>query len=137
IPLSALRNNLAQLSDRHFLNLDTCDGDGTVGIGVADDASESPESSVCRSERRQKLAGVVCDLPERLQRVLKLYYEQDFTFREIGAELGITESRVCQLHGEALLRLRASYLAEDDEHEDLTSIRRRLPDPGEADADRQ
>jgi RNA polymerase sigma factor FliA len=39
--------------------------------------------------------------------VLSLYYEQELNLREIGAVLGVTESRVCQIHGQALVRLRA------------------------------
>ncbi|MEO8876700.1 MAG: sigma-70 family RNA polymerase sigma factor, partial [Polyangiaceae bacterium] len=47
-------------------------------------------------------------LPERLQQLLALYYQEDCTLREIGEVLGITESRVSQLHTEAIHRLRAS-----------------------------
>ena len=46
-------------------------------------------------------------LPEREQVILALYYGQDLTLKEIGAVFGITESRVCQLHAQALKRLRA------------------------------
>ncbi len=59
-------------------------------------------------------AGSVCllgdaigDLPEREQLVLSLYYEQELNLREIGAVLGVSESRVCQIHGQATVRLRA------------------------------
>jgi RNA polymerase sigma factor FliA len=47
-------------------------------------------------------------LPERLQQLLALYYQEDCTLREIGSVLGITESRVSQLHTEAIHRLRAA-----------------------------
>lgn len=47
-------------------------------------------------------------LPERLQQLLALYYQEDCTLREIGSVLGITESRVSQLHTEAVHRLRAA-----------------------------
>jgi len=46
-------------------------------------------------------------LPEREQLVLSLYYEQEMNLREIGAVLSISESRVCQIHGQAMLRLRS------------------------------
>ena len=45
-------------------------------------------------------------LPEREQLVLSLYYEQELNLKEIGAVLGVSESRVCQIHGQAVLRLR-------------------------------
>jgi RNA polymerase sigma factor for flagellar operon FliA len=46
-------------------------------------------------------------LPERERLVLSLYYEQELNLKEIGAVLKVTESRICQLHGQALLRLKA------------------------------
>jgi RNA polymerase sigma factor for flagellar operon FliA len=46
-------------------------------------------------------------LPEREKLVMSLYYEQDLNLREIGEVLGVSESRVCQIHGQALIRLRA------------------------------
>ncbi|MFP7722207.1 RNA polymerase sigma factor FliA [Lysobacter sp. A3-1-A15] len=56
---------------------------------------------------RHALGGAIGDLPEREQLVLSLYYEQELNLREIGAVLSISESRVCQIHGQAMLRLRA------------------------------
>ncbi|HEY4583313.1 MAG TPA: RNA polymerase sigma factor FliA [Lysobacter sp.] len=55
---------------------------------------------------REALGGAIGGLPEREQLVLSLYYEQEMNLREIGAVLGISESRVCQIHGQAMLRLR-------------------------------
>ncbi|MFQ6098123.1 MAG: sigma-70 family RNA polymerase sigma factor, partial [Armatimonadota bacterium] len=48
----------------------------------------------------------VRNLPERERRVLHLYYFEEHTLREIGQKLGVTESRVCQIHGRAIRRLR-------------------------------
>lgn len=56
---------------------------------------------------QQELARAIEGLPEREQLILSLYYEQELNLREIGAVLGITESRVCQVHGQAMVRLRA------------------------------
>jgi RNA polymerase sigma factor FliA len=49
----------------------------------------------------------VNELPERERLVLSLYYEQELNLKEIGLVLKVTESRVCQLHGQALLRLKS------------------------------
>jgi RNA polymerase sigma factor for flagellar operon FliA len=49
----------------------------------------------------------VAALPERLQVLLALYYDEDLTYREIAKILGVSEPRVCQLHAEAVKRLRA------------------------------
>lgn len=56
---------------------------------------------------REALAEAIGKLPEREQLVLSLYYEQELNLREIGAVLSVSESRVCQIHGQAMVRLRA------------------------------
>lgn len=53
------------------------------------------------------LAEKISNLPEREKLVISLYYDEEFNLREIGEILGITEGRVCQIHGQALVRLRA------------------------------
>ncbi len=55
----------------------------------------------------EALICAIDELPEREKLLMGLYYEQDLNLREIGAVLGITESRVCQLHGQAVARLRS------------------------------
>ena len=56
---------------------------------------------------RTRIAGAVDLLPQREKLVMSLYYEQELNLREIGEVLGVSESRVCQIHGQALVRLRA------------------------------
>ena len=56
---------------------------------------------------RQALVGAIAALPEREKLMMALYYEQDLNLREIGEVMGVTESRVCQLHSQAVMRLRA------------------------------
>jgi RNA polymerase sigma factor FliA len=56
---------------------------------------------------RNALAGAINVLPEREKLVLSLYYDEDMNLREIGEVLEVSESRVCQIHGQALVRLRA------------------------------
>src|SRR5450631_2979589 len=56
---------------------------------------------------RDALAGAINVLPEREKLVLSLYYDEDMNLREIGEILEVSESRVCQIHGQALVRLRA------------------------------
>ena len=53
------------------------------------------------------LASSINGLPEREKLVLSLYYDEDMNLREIGEVLEVSESRVCQIHGQALVRLRA------------------------------
>jgi RNA polymerase sigma factor for flagellar operon FliA len=66
----------------------------------------SPQQTLERSDFGRELAGAIGQLPEREQLVLSLYYEQELNLKEIGAVLGVSESRVCQIHGQAVLRLR-------------------------------
>jgi RNA polymerase sigma factor for flagellar operon FliA len=56
---------------------------------------------------RTALIKAIEDLPEREQKVMALYYQEELNLREIGEILGVSESRVCQLHGQAVTRLRS------------------------------
>jgi RNA polymerase sigma factor for flagellar operon FliA len=56
---------------------------------------------------RSALAQAIQELPERERLVMSLYYDDELNLKEIGAVLKVTESRVCQLHGQALVRLKA------------------------------
>jgi len=70
-------------------------------------ASDGPLQSLEDEEFRHCLARAVSTLPEREKLVMSLYYDQQLNLREIGEFLGVTESRACQIHGQAVLRLRA------------------------------
>jgi RNA polymerase sigma factor for flagellar operon FliA len=71
----------------------------------------TPEEDLDSNQRRQAVSDAVLRLPERERLVLSLYYEQEMNLKEIGAVLGVSESRVCQIHGQALIRIRASVEA--------------------------
>ncbi|MGO0121715.1 sigma-70 family RNA polymerase sigma factor [Desulfothermobacter acidiphilus] len=73
---------------------------------LADPSGNDPLEEVLEREDLEVLAAAVGRLEERLQLVLSLYYQEGLTLREIGEVLGISESRVCQLHTRALARLR-------------------------------
>ncbi|MET0131758.1 MAG: sigma-70 family RNA polymerase sigma factor, partial [Stenotrophomonas chelatiphaga] len=66
----------------------------------------TPQQVLERSQFGSELGKAIGHLPEREQLVLSLYYEQELNLKEIGAVLGVSESRVCQIHGQAVLRLR-------------------------------
>src|SRR6195952_5284211 len=80
---------------------------------LVDSDSPDPAAVVDRSELRDRVAAGVERLPEREKLVIALYYYENLTLREIGEVLGVTESRVSQLHTKAVLRLR-SRLSESD-----------------------
>jgi RNA polymerase sigma factor for flagellar operon FliA len=73
---------------------------------VADEA-EGPAQLLQNDHFRLRLAEAIQDLPEREQLVMSLYYDEELNLREIGEVLGVTESRVSQLHGQALARIRS------------------------------
>lgn len=68
---------------------------------------QGPDADVENEHFRAALAKAVAGLPERERLVLSLYYNEDLNLREAGEVLGVSESRVCQIHGQALIRLRA------------------------------
>jgi len=71
------------------------------------DESSEPSKILEDQSLRQLLAQGIELLPEREKLMMALYYEQDLNLREIGAVMNVTESRVCQLHSQAVARLRA------------------------------
>jgi RNA polymerase sigma factor for flagellar operon FliA len=66
-----------------------------------------PLESTEHDNFKEALAKAIAGLPERERLVLSLYYDQELNLREIGEVLGVSESRVCQIHVQALIRLRA------------------------------
>ncbi|MCH7471700.1 FliA/WhiG family RNA polymerase sigma factor [bacterium] len=67
---------------------------------------EEPQDSAARSAFVRSLAQAIKRLPEREQLVLELYYHRQFSLREIGEVLNLSESRICQIHASAVIRLR-------------------------------
>ena len=70
------------------------------------DGTASPMAELERSEAIRRVRAALGCIPERDALVLSLYYVEDFSYIEIGQVLGVSESRVCQLHARALNRLR-------------------------------
>jgi RNA polymerase sigma factor for flagellar operon FliA len=81
---------------------------------LPDHNAPSPEAIVDQSEVRDRIASAIAALPEREKLVIALYYYENLTLREIGEVLGVTESRVSQLHTKAVLRLRSKIGSELD-----------------------
>lgn len=98
------RTNLLSLDD---LILGTADSGENLHLAdVLSDRSSDPIAEVEQGEIRRLLAEAIDRLPERERLVIALYYYEGLTFREIGRVLGVSESRVYQLHTQAVLRLR-------------------------------
>ncbi|MGZ4335441.1 MAG: sigma-70 family RNA polymerase sigma factor, partial [Gaiellaceae bacterium] len=74
---------------------------------IEDTTGPRPADVLDATEMREALADAIARLPEREKLVVTLYYYEELTLREIGEVLGVTESRVSQLHTKAILRLKA------------------------------
>src|SRR4249920_2816653 len=74
---------------------------------IPDTGAAEPQSAMAHTELREALGEAIARLPEREKLVVTLYYYEELTLREIGEVLGVTESRVSQLHTKAVLRLKA------------------------------
>ena len=79
--------------------------EGYLDRHVGDEASD-PVRVMSDERFRASLATAIENLPEREKQVMGMYYEHDMNLKEIGAVLGVTESRVCQMHSQAVARLR-------------------------------
>lgn len=86
------------------------DGDDFLDRYLVD--QQADPASLLRSQRlRGALVQAIEQLPEREQQMMGMYYEHDMNLKEIAAVLGVTESRVCQLHSQSIARLRAKMRA--------------------------
>src|SRR4249919_2021097 len=74
---------------------------------IEDTQGPEPQSALAQVEQKEALGEAIARLPEREKLVVTLYYYEELTLREIGEVLGVTESRVSQLHTKAILRLKA------------------------------
>ena len=86
---------------------------------LADPTAPDPAAAMDASDLKDRVADAIARLPEREKLVIALYYYENLTLREIGEVLGVTESRVSQLHTKAVLRLR-SRMAEHHLADELT-----------------
>lgn len=88
-------------------SLDDSSGDEDSMLGRVEDEKADPFLDATGEGFRTALAAAIKELPERERLVMSLYYDDELNLKEIGAVLKVTESRVCQLHGQALVRLKA------------------------------
>ena len=109
---------------RNTMSARLCSFDEVVGVSNGDggadegltrsalyaDTADGPDKLIESDERRTQVAEAISALPERDQLLLSLYYKEELNLKEIGLVLGVSESRVSQLHSQAALKLRTKLL---------------------------
>jgi RNA polymerase sigma factor for flagellar operon FliA len=107
--LPAYQEMLGKVRGTQLIYLEDMSGDDGdsdyLDRHVADEGND-PLSLMEDHRMREALVEAIKNLPEREQYVMSMYYEQDMNLKEIAAVLGVTESRVCQLHSQSIARLR-------------------------------
>ena len=121
ISVAEFNESLVQISTSTLVALDelwsTSDSSGdqvSLLDTIADRGAADPQAVVDQGELRDRIADAISALPEREKLVVALYYYENLTLREVGEVLGVTESRVSQLHTKAVLRLRSKLSGELD-----------------------
>jgi RNA polymerase sigma factor for flagellar operon FliA len=121
ISVQDFQDQLMQISNSTIVALDemwnVADSSGdqvSLLDTLPDSGAPDPQVVVDESELRDRIADAIAALPEREKLVVALYYYENLTLREIGEVLGVTESRVSQLHTKAVLRLRSKLSGEFD-----------------------
>jgi RNA polymerase sigma factor for flagellar operon FliA len=113
ITVEELEDSLTDIARSSIAALDelwtVSDGGDQVALidTVEDTDAPDPQNSLSQTEQREAIADAIARLPEREKLVVTLYYYEELTLREIGEVLGVTESRVSQLHTKAILRLKS------------------------------
>jgi RNA polymerase sigma factor for flagellar operon FliA len=113
ITVEELEDSLTDISRSSIAALDelwSVSGEGdqvSLMDTIEDTTGPRPADVLDESEMREALADAIARLPEREKLVVTLYYYEELTLREIGEVLGVTESRVSQLHTKAILRLKS------------------------------
>ncbi|MBX5440508.1 MAG: RNA polymerase sigma factor WhiG [Solirubrobacteraceae bacterium] len=121
ITVEEFQDSLLQISNSSVAALDElwtvsdASGDQVSLLDTLQDPqAEDPASIMDATDLKDRVADAIARLPEREKLVVALYYYENLTLREIGEVLGVTESRISQLHTKAVLRLRSRLQADPD-----------------------
>jgi len=105
IGLDEYHQILADASASRLYSMDELAESGDAHLPQSE--SEDPFEALSDDEYRRQLAEAIAGLPQKEQLVMSLYYDEELNFREIGQVLEVSESRICQIHGQAMMRIRS------------------------------
>lgn len=106
IPVSEYQQILRESTSARIFSFDQPDDVTGEPYSMPESKTDGPQTVVEKGGFKEALAIAIKKLPERESLVMSLYYDEELNLREIGEILGVSESRVCQIHGQALVRLR-------------------------------
>jgi len=106
IPLNEYYAYLQDSAGTRLFSFDEVTEHDELSLKETSSASSTPQDAVQQEAFKENLAQAISTLPERERMVLALYYQEELNLKEIGSLLGVSESRVSQIHSQAALRLR-------------------------------
>jgi RNA polymerase sigma factor for flagellar operon FliA len=112
VGVADVRGTLADMAAGGLVALDELTAGGVpIAELLADPAAVDPEAAAERTELRRALVDTVRSLPDRERTIVALYYYESMTLQEVAGVLGVTESRVSQIHARVVISLRNRLLA--------------------------
>jgi RNA polymerase sigma factor for flagellar operon FliA len=106
ISIQKLYRTLEEARRQHFMSIHgMLEDEPALGSFLPADSDPTPQAQLERKEMLEALTRAILELSERDRTILLLYYERDLTMKEAAAVLGVTESRISQLHAAALFKL--------------------------------
>lgn len=111
ISINDYQKLVEQIRPVAFVSINGCNEQGGpddpfMGVNIEDEETPGPDEITSRLELIEKIKEKITELPDKMKKVLAFYYYENMRLKEIAEILGVTESRVCQIHSEAILLIR-------------------------------
>jgi len=107
VSLDEYHQLLQEASGHRVFSYEELEVEAHGGIAGLADREKGPLEGLQTEDFKRSLAEAIAGLPERERMVMSLYYDEELNLREIGAVIGVSESRVCQIHSQAVIRLQS------------------------------
>ena len=98
---------MQEASGHRVFSYDELEMETHGGVPGLVEKDKGPLEGLQTEDFKRSLAEAIAGLPERERMVMSLYYDEELNLREIGAVIGVSESRVCQIHSQAVIRLQS------------------------------